>query len=140
MADPRHLLGLAAEDAVARWLTDAGWTIVGRRLRAPGGGEVDVVALDPSRTLVAIEVRARTTARAGTAVESVDPARARRLGRTLAAIATRERLGQVSLRVDLVTAEPVPEAVGHWRLRRLAGIDDGAPAEWVSRRRVPRGR
>lgn len=140
MGDPRHLLGLAAEDAVARWLTDAGWTIVGRRLRAPGGGEVDIVALDTERTLVGIEVRARTSARTGAAAESVDARRIARLGRTLAAVAGRERLGPVPLRIDLVTAEPEAGAIGRWRLRRVPGIGDAGPTRPVSRRRGSRGR
>jgi putative endonuclease len=80
MGNPRHLLGLAAEDAVARWLTDAGWTIVGRRVRAGGGGEADIVALDRDRALVAVEVRARSTSRTGRAAETVDAARISRLG------------------------------------------------------------
>lgn len=124
MGNPRHLLGLAAEDAVARWLTDAGWTIVGRRIRAGGGGEADIVALDRSRVLVAIEVRARSTVRTGRAAETVDPPRVARLGRTLAAVAMRERLGAASLRIDLVTAEPEPGEIGRWRLRRVGGIGD----------------
>ena len=140
MADPRHLLGLAAEDAVARWLTDIGWTIVGRRLRTRGGAEADIVALDPSRTLVAIEVRARTTTRTGTAGESLDAERVARLGRTLVAVAVRERLGDVAMRVDLVTAEPAGEQVGRWRLRRLPAIGDtDGRAGPVSRRRAIRG-
>ena len=125
MPNPRHLLGLAAEDAVARWLTDAGWTIVGRRLRAGGGGEVDIVALDRSRTLVAVEVRARTTPRTGRAVETVDATRTARLGRTLSAIAARDRLDATGLRIDLVTAEPEPGDIGRWRLRRTGGIGQG---------------
>lgn len=139
MGDPRHLLGAAAEDAVARWLTDAGWTIVGRRLRSRGGGEVDIVALDRTSTLVAIEVRARSSSRVGAAEETVDPERITRLARTLAAVAVRQRLSHAALRVDLVTAQPEPVAVGRWRLRRIPGIDaDG----WrpISRRRVTRGR
>ena len=122
MPNPRHLLGQAAEDAVARWLTDAGWTIVGRRIRDGGGGEVDIIALDRDRTLVAIEVRARTTARMGRAAETVDANRTARLGRTLAAVARRERLGAAGLRIDLVTAEPDPGEIGRWRLRRMEGI------------------
>lgn len=140
MGDPRHLLGAAAEDAVARWLTDAGWTIVGRRLRSRGGGEVDIVAIDRSATLVAIEVRARTSARAGAAEETVDPERVARLGRTLVAVAVRQRLDHVALRVDLVTAEPEPVAVGRWRLRRIPGIDAGGTGDPLSRRRGTRGR
>ena len=125
MPNPRHLLGQAAEDAVARWLTDAGWTIVGRRIRDGGGGEVDIIALDRTRTLVAIEVRARTTPRTGRAAETVDATRTARLGRTLAAVARRERLGAAGLRIDLVTAEPEPGEIGRWRLRRMEGIGHG---------------
>ena len=124
MGNPRHLLGLAAEDAVARWLTDAGWTIVGRRIRAGGGAEADIVALDRSGALVAVEVRARSTARVGRPAETVDRARVARLGRTLAAVATRERLGAETLRIDLVTAEPELGEIGRWRLRRIGGIGD----------------
>jgi putative endonuclease len=125
MGNPRHLLGLAAEDAVARWLTDAGWTIVGRRVRAGGGGEADIVALDRDRALVAVEVRARSKSRTGRAAETVDAARISRLGRTLVAVASRERLAATSLRIDLVTAEPEASGVGRWRLRRIVGVGNG---------------
>jgi putative endonuclease len=124
MGNPRHLLGLAAEDAVARWLTDAGWTIVGRRVRTRAGGEVDIIALDRTRALVAIEVRARSTNRNGGPAETIDPTRVERLGRTLAAVAARERLGVQELRIDLVTATPAPGEIGRWRLRRIGGIGE----------------
>jgi putative endonuclease len=121
MGDPRHDLGLSAEEAVARWLTGAGWRVVERRARSPAGGEVDIVAIDPEGTLVAIEVRARRTKRAGEAALSVDSRRVTRLERTLAAIATDGRLGHRALRVDLVTVEPAGQA-GRWRLVRVPGI------------------
>jgi putative endonuclease len=121
MGDPRHLFGLAAEAAVAAWLTDAGWRIVERRARSPTGGEVDLVAVDTSRTLVAIEVRARRTCRTGAAVETVDARRVARLGRTLAVIAANGRHPHRALRVDLVSVEPGAEP-GRWRLVRVPGI------------------
>ncbi len=121
MGDPRHQLGLAAETAVAGWLTDAGWRVVERRARSPTGGEVDLVAIDPQRTLVAIEVRARRTHRTGGAVLSVDARRVARLGRTLAAIGASGRHAHRALRVDLVTVEPA-DAPGRWRLVRVPGI------------------
>lgn len=121
MTDPRHDLGQAAEDAVAAWLSRAGWRIVARRLRSRHGGEVDLVAIDPGDVLVAIEVRARSGGRAGSAFETVDGRRVGRLRRTLVEHA-RETGGLHSgLRVDLVAVEPDGEA-GRWRLRRLAGI------------------
>jgi putative endonuclease len=121
MGDPRHTLGLAAEEAVAAWLSAAGWRVILRRARSAGGGEVDVVALDPSRTLVAVEVRARRTARTGRAAMSVDGRRVARLGRTLAAVATTSDVGHRGLRIDLVSVEPSGEP-GRWRLTRMPGI------------------
>ena len=121
MGDPRHTLGLAAEEAVAAWLSAAGWRVILRRARAAGGGEVDLVALDPSRTLVAVEVRARRTDRTGRAAMSVDSRRVARLGRTLAAVATTSDVGHRGLRIDLVSVEPSGEP-GRWRLTRMPGI------------------
>jgi putative endonuclease len=121
MADPRHDLGLTAEAAVAGWLTDAGWRIVERRARSATGGEVDIVAIDPERTLVAVEVRARRTRRAGEAALTVDQRRVMRLRRTLASIAADRRRGHRALRIDLVTVEPAGQP-GRWRLVRVPGI------------------
>jgi putative endonuclease len=122
MGDPRHALGLAAEGLVGDWLTGRGWRIVGRRLRSAAGGEVDLVARDPTGVLVAIEVRARRSARAGAAATSVDARRLGRLRRTLAAVAAGDQERHAGLRVDLVTVEPVPGQPRRWRLRRLPGI------------------
>ena len=122
MSDPRHLLGITAEEAVACWLKRAGWTIRARRERRPGGGEIDVVAVDPAGTLVAIEVRARRTSRTGAAVATVDAHRVARIGRTLVAHARVSGRAWSGLRVDLVTVEPLPDAPRRWRLRRLPGL------------------
>ncbi len=123
MTDPRHALGLAAEEAVASWLSRTGWTVLARRGRSAAGGEVDLIALDPERTLVAIEVRARRSARAGAAASSVDRRRVRRLQSTLIAFAANAAAGHRGLRVDLVTAEPEASASpDRWILRRLPDI------------------
>lgn len=123
MGDPRHVLGLAAETAVAAWLTDAGWQVVERRARS-ASGEVDLLAIDPDAVLVAVEVRARRSARAGRAAESVDPRRVGRLRRTLASLAAVAPPHR-GLRVDLVTVEPMRDAPGRWRIRRIPGLDGG---------------
>ncbi len=122
MSDPRHALGQAIEGCVADWLRGAGWTILSRRTRAPSGGEVDIVAIDRKAILVAIEVRARRTARTGSAAESVDRRRVDRLRHTLAAVAPTAP-PHAGLRVDLVTAEPIPGVAYRWRVRRTEGID-----------------
>jgi putative endonuclease len=119
MGDPRHAFGLAAEDAVGAWLERCGWRIVDRRRGAPGGGEVDIVALDPAQTLVAIEVRARHSDRTGTPAATVDARRLARLSRTLAAVSAMTSTPHTGLRVDVVTVQPagVPSD-GRWILRR----------------------
>jgi len=122
MSDPRHALGLAVEAAVADWLARAGWTIVARRARSAGGGEVDIVAIDPKRILVAVEVRARRHHRAGSAEESVDHRRIARMRRTLTTIAP-VAPAHAGLRIDLVTAGPIHGDGARWQLRRTAGID-----------------
>src|SRR5690606_6220693 len=122
MSDPRHELGRAAEEAVARWLSDAGWTILERRIRAGAGGEVDLIALDRARILVAVEVRARRSDRTGAAAATVDHGRIRRLELTLVAYALSGAARHRGLRVDLVTVEPATGPTSAWRLRRIPGI------------------
>jgi putative endonuclease len=125
MADPRHALGLRAEEAVAAWLRRAGWTVLAHRVRSGAGGEVDLIVLDPDRTLVAVEVRARRSGRAGAAGWSVDRRRVCRLQATLVAFARAAGPGHRDLRVDLVTAEPDPAGPDRWRLSRLPDIGAG---------------
>lgn len=122
MGDPRHDLGNAAEAAVAAWLERSAWCVLGRRVRSANGGEVDLVALDPDRVLVAIEVRARRTARSGIGSERIDARRTARMGRTLVAFAARNGLGHRALRIDLVSVTPEPGGSAAWRLRRLPDI------------------
>ncbi len=119
MADPRHELGLRAEVAVARWLVARGWTVLERRWRCPIG-ELDLVARDPAGGLVGVEVKLRSTGRAGTGAESVDP---RRMARLRAALATYGRAAPpaTGLRLDLVTVTPAGD--GRWRIRHLPAID-----------------
>ena len=124
MADPRHLLGRSAEDATARWLAGMGWRILARRWRVPDG-ELDLVAIDPDGALVAIEVRARSSARTGAAVDSIDGRRVRRLRRALARFAIEVAPPHAATRLDLVTLSPERTSAGpRWRATRLAAIDE----------------
>lgn len=122
MSDPRHDLGIVAERTVGAWLEASGWRLLGRRVRAPGGGEVDIVALDPDGVLVGIEVRARHTARAGIGSESIDARRTSRTGRTLVTFAAGAHLSHRGLRIDLVSVLPEPGTKARWRLRRIPNI------------------
>lgn len=122
MADPRHRFGSDAEEAAARWLEACGWTVLARRYRSRGGGEIDLVMLDANDVLVGVEVRARRSTRTGAPEETVDARRSRRIARSLAAFAAGAGVAHGGLRVDLVAAEPVAERPGHLRLRRVPHI------------------
>ncbi|MDI9331399.1 MAG: YraN family protein [Alphaproteobacteria bacterium] len=74
-------LGDAAEERVLVWLRDRGWRLLQRHYRSPGrgGGEIDLVMLDPARVLVFVEVRQRSRANWGGALASVTRAKQRRI-------------------------------------------------------------
>ena len=121
MSDPRGLLGQTAEHLVSAWLTESGWTVLAQNWRCPDG-ELDLVCRDPLGALVGVEVKCRTTARTGGALESVDRRRIGRLRRSLARYAsTNAAQGPGGLRIDVVTVTP---GGGHdWRLGRFDGVD-----------------
>jgi putative endonuclease len=122
VSDPRHELGRDAERAVATWLARFGWLVLGRRQRPSGGAEIDIIALDPAGVMVAIEVRARRTRRAGSPVASVTSRHVARLRQSLAAHAAVCGHRHTGLRVDIVTAEPDRAGVGRWRLVRVPSV------------------
>lgn len=115
-------MGIAAEAATERWLTSQGWTVIARRWRRRGGGELDLLAVDPAGVLVALEVRARRTRRTGGALMSVDARRVSRLRTALASAAATLAPRHRGLRVDLVAAEPAGPGTAAWRLTRVPGI------------------
>ena len=121
MADRRHTLGRAAESAVATWLSAHEWEILERRHRS-SAGEIDLVALDARRCLVAVEVRLRRSARTGSPVESVSPRHLRRVRAALVAYARTSSVRHAGTRVDLVSLTPADEP-GKWRVTRLPAID-----------------
>jgi putative endonuclease len=120
MSDPRHELGMRAEAAVAGWLVTNGWRVLELRWRG-SRGELDLVCLDPGGVLVGVEVKLRSTGRAGSGAESVDRRRVARLRAALAAYAAGGTLAHTDVRLDLVTLASA--GAGRWRMRRLPGID-----------------
>jgi putative endonuclease len=120
MTDPRHELGTRAESAVGAWLSRAGWQVLERRWRSPAG-ELDLVCLDPYGTLVGVEVKLRSTGRAGSGAESVDRRRVARLRKALGSYAASASLLAAELRLDLVTLEPAED--GRWLALRTPAID-----------------
>jgi putative endonuclease len=123
MGDPRHDLGLAAEDLVSRWLTDAGWSILARRWRAGGRGELDLVCRDAAGIVVGVEVRARRSIRTGGAAESIDRRRIGRLRATVGAFMAETGVRAAGIRIDLVTVEPSGTTAGSWHVVRRPMID-----------------
>jgi putative endonuclease len=121
VADPRHTLGRDAERAVATWLAGHHWEILEQRHRSRAG-EIDLVALDSHRCLVAVEVRLRRSVRAGSPVESVSPRHLRRVRAALTAYSRGSSVRHTGTRVDLVSLTPAAEP-GTWRVTRLPAID-----------------
>ena len=121
MANPRHDLGRSAEQAVATWLASHDWQILATRYRC-AEGEVDVVALDPRRCLVGVEVRLRRSRRAGDPLASVRSRHLRRVGSALTTFARGAGIPHDGLRVDLVAVAPGSRP-RTWRLTRLPAVD-----------------
>lgn len=99
-------VGQAAEALVARRLAAAEWTLLGRRLAAPGA-ELDIVALDGD-VLVAVEVKASRVPRGGLRYRPGERLDAERFERQvqalerLAASLSRSRQRAPATRLDLV--------------------------------------
>ena len=77
LADYRQALGLQGEDLAVRELQRRGYAILARRYRTRFG-EIDIVAQDGD-AVVFVEVKARRTARFGSAAESIPSWKQRRI-------------------------------------------------------------
>jgi putative endonuclease len=73
--------GDAAEDAALHYLQQRGLRLVQRNYRTPGrgGGEIDLILLEPNGTLVFAEVRQRASGSHGGAAASVSPSKQQRI-------------------------------------------------------------
>jgi len=100
MPTPRDELGRRGEDEAARHLKGLGYRIVGRRERVLRG-DIDIVALD-GRTVVFVEVRAKSDTLHGHPAETVGPAKQRRIAELAAAYIRRHKLEDQSVRIDVV--------------------------------------
>jgi len=95
-------LGRLGEDRAVRLLQDAGYRLVGRNVRLPGG-EIDIICTDGD-VIVFVEVKARANARFGTALGAVD-ARKRRTLRALAADWLQIAAPHARARFDIVSID-----------------------------------
>lgn len=79
--------GNRGEEIAAKYLTDNGYKVIARNFRIRGG-EIDIIAIDPSTgsglesTLVFIEVKTRTSNQFGTGLEAITHWKLKALTRT----------------------------------------------------------
>jgi putative endonuclease len=117
----KDAVGRYGEDVAARFLQDAGLTIIERNWRCREG-EIDVVATD-GPVLVFVEVKTRSSTRFGSPAEAVIGAKAARIRRlALAWLADRREGGGETywpdMRFDVVSvlrAQRGPTTVEHLR-------------------------
>jgi len=120
--------GGQGEAIAAGYLEDLGWRVLARQVRV-GRDEVDILALDPGppATLVAVEVRSRSSARFGPPEASVDQAKVMHCYRAMGALrragrlADGTRLPPLPWRVDLVAVE-LDTTLGGPRIRHLRAV------------------
>lgn len=94
--------GRTGEDLAAAFLTAAGYRVLQRNVRLPGG-EIDALCLDGS-TLVVVEVKRRDSATFGSALGAVDArkrAKLRRIAEEYAQIVA----PMAKMRFDVVTID-----------------------------------
>ena len=105
--------GDAAEDAVARGLADAGWTILARQVHV-GRAELDLIAIDPGppRSVVVVEVRWRARRDFGLPEETVDHRKMARLHQAAWRWLETADAPRLPLRFDLIVVEPGDAASG----------------------------
>lgn len=97
--------GSREEELALRYLQTQGLELIERNVRAKGG-ELDLVMRDRNANLVIVEVRKRTHRAFGTAAESVDARKQRRIvlaARTL--LARRPDLARLPARFDVVALD-----------------------------------
>lgn len=94
-------LGEQAESAIASWYEAQGHELLARNWRTKGG-ELDVVVRSGDVVIV-VEVKARTSARFGTGLDAITPAKLARLYRLGRAFVHEHALHDCTLRIDLAS-------------------------------------
>jgi putative endonuclease len=114
----KDVLGQQGEQAAARFLAEAGLTVLGRNWRCRDG-EIDIVALD-GRTLVICEVKTRSGVRFGTPLEAVTRQKARRLRRLAVAWVRAHGLVFEQIRIDAIGV--LQAASGDFSIEHIRGV------------------
>lgn len=92
--------GQLGEDRAVEHLLAHGYSVLERNFRCRLG-EIDIIARDGD-ALVFVEVRTRADGRRGTALETITPAKQRRIARVAELYLTTRRLHATACRFDVV--------------------------------------
>ncbi|MEX0594745.1 MAG: YraN family protein [Patescibacteria group bacterium] len=115
----RKILGNQAENLAASYLKQRGLTILSQNLKTKLG-EIDILAQD-GRTLVVVEVKAKSNFHYGPAVEMITGKKRRKL--LLLAREIQVDYKRESVRIDVVTIDQFPDSpkIKHYK----GAIDNG---------------
>lgn len=109
--------GRLAEDVAVLHVEGLGWEVLATRFRAPVG-EVDILAVDRG-SLVVVEVKARSGARFGDALEAVGSAKVQRLlGAAGYWLAVSNHKAVTGVRLDVIVVDlgvGGPRSLRHYR-------------------------
>jgi putative endonuclease len=103
MAEPKHAVGKAGEEAAVQYLCQQGYRILERNYRCRFG-EIDLIARD-GKTLAFIEVKTRRSQRFGPPAAAVTPEKQRHLIKASQVYLTQKRQAYELCRFDVVTIE-----------------------------------
>lgn len=115
----KDAVGQYGERVAARWLVEAGMTVLDRNWRCRHG-EIDVLARDGD-DLVVCEVKTRRSTSAGTAVEAVTPEKLTRLQELAQEwLKAHPAVTPAGIRFDVVAVSPAER--GPARVEHLRGV------------------
>ncbi|MBI4528080.1 MAG: YraN family protein [Deltaproteobacteria bacterium] len=100
MQTPKQILGKGGEEIAENYLKKKGYALVERNYRCPVG-ELDLIVLH-RRVIVFVEVKTRTQERYGPPLESVHPAKQRRMTQAALFFLSQHRLHNRYARFDVV--------------------------------------
>lgn len=115
---PKDVLGRRGEQLAAEYLQQVGFRVLDRNYRS-AEGEIDIVAAD-YRTLVACEVKTRSSLRYGTPIEAIDARKLRRLRRLAVNWVVTHGVIFDGLRVDVVGVLKLPD--GEFTIEHVRGV------------------
>jgi putative endonuclease len=115
---PKDVLGRRGEQLAVEYLQQAGFRILDRNYRCPDG-ELDIVASE-RRTLVACEVKTRSSLRYGTPIEAITRQKLTRLRRLAVHWVLAHGVFFEALRVDVVGVVRSPS--GEFEVEHIRGV------------------